>query len=63
MIPELDCIDIQLTRPFQPLRRVAIETINNEKAPKSPYLDVLRTGFDISVEHQNVTLYRKNVDP
>jgi hypothetical protein len=48
-----------LTRAFQPLRRIAVETINQEKAPKSPYVDVLRTAFDVSVDYRQVILYRK----
>jgi ATP-dependent helicase Lhr and Lhr-like helicase len=48
-----------LTRKFQPLKRITIETINNGEASQSPYLPVLRTSFDVSVDYKNVTLYRK----
>jgi len=48
-----------LTRKFQPMKRVSIETINGEKATQSPYLPVLRTSFDVAVDYKNVTLYRK----
>ena len=48
-----------LMRPFQPLRRIVIETINEEKAPKSPYVDALRTVFDVTKDYQRVVLYRK----
>ncbi|MFH1488247.1 MAG: DEAD/DEAH box helicase [Pseudomonadota bacterium] len=48
-----------LTRAFQPLRRIVVETINQEKAPKSPYVDVLRTAFEVSVDYRQVILYRK----
>jgi ATP-dependent Lhr-like helicase len=48
-----------LTRKFQPLKRVSIETINGEKAPQSPYLPVLRALWDATVDYKNVTLYRK----
>jgi ATP-dependent Lhr-like helicase len=48
-----------LTRKFQPVRRISIETINGERAPQSAYLPVLRTSFDATVDYRNVTLYRK----
>jgi ATP-dependent Lhr-like helicase len=48
-----------LTRKFQPMKRVAIETINGEKATQSPYLPSLRTSFDVAVDYKNITLYRK----
>jgi ATP-dependent Lhr-like helicase len=47
-----------LTRAFQPLRRIVIETINGERASDSPYLDALRTSFDLSVDYRHVILYR-----
>jgi ATP-dependent Lhr-like helicase len=48
-----------LTRKFQPLKRIDIETINDEKPFDSPYLSTLRTGFDVTVDYRNVTLYRR----
>jgi ATP-dependent Lhr-like helicase len=48
-----------LIRQFQPVRRIAIETINGEKAPQSPYLPALRISFDVIVDYQYVNLYRK----
>jgi ATP-dependent Lhr-like helicase len=48
-----------LTRKFLPIRRITIETINDEEAPKSPYLPVFRTSFDVAVDYKDVTLYRK----
>jgi len=48
-----------LTRQFQPVHRITIETINDEEAARSPYLDMLRTAFDVQFDHKNVTLYRK----
>jgi ATP-dependent Lhr-like helicase len=48
-----------LTRKFQPLKRIDIETINDEKPFDSPYLSALRTSFDVTVDYRNVTLYRK----
>jgi ATP-dependent Lhr-like helicase len=48
-----------LTRKFQPIKRISIETINGEKATQSPYIPSLRTSFDIAVDYKNVTLYCK----
>ena len=48
-----------LTRKFSPMKRVSIETINDEKATQSPYISALRTSFDVAVDYKNVTLYRK----
>jgi ATP-dependent Lhr-like helicase len=48
-----------LTRKSQPLRRIIIETINGEKAVESPYVDALRTGFDVMIDFKNVILCRK----
>ncbi len=50
-----------LTRRFQPMRRIVIETINGEDASKSPYDDELRTGFDLSVEFKHLVLYQKHM--
>ena len=48
-----------LTRQFQPVRRITIETINGDEAARSAYVDVLRTAFDVTVEYKNVVLYRR----
>jgi len=48
-----------LTRKFQSMKRVSIETINDEKAVYSPYLPALRTFSDVAVDYKHVTLYRK----
>jgi ATP-dependent Lhr-like helicase len=48
-----------LTRKFQPVRRIAIETINGEIATESPYLSALRGSFDVSVDPKEVVLFRK----
>ncbi len=50
-----------LTRPFQPLRRIVIEVINDEQAIHSPYLDALRTSFDVLVDYKKVVLYRRTL--
>jgi ATP-dependent Lhr-like helicase len=47
-----------LTRPVQPLRRIAIETINGEPAAQSPYLPALRTVFKVIVGNKSVNLSR-----
>ncbi|MBN2075278.1 MAG: DEAD/DEAH box helicase [Dehalococcoidales bacterium] len=49
-----------LTRQFQPLQGITIDTINDEKATRSPYLEVLRTAFDVQRDYKNVKLYRKS---
>jgi len=48
-----------LTRRFQPVKRIAIETINDEEAPQSPYVQALRTSFDVLIDYRSVNLYRK----
>jgi ATP-dependent Lhr-like helicase len=48
-----------LTRKFQPLKRITIETINEERATESPYIPSLRASFDISVDPKEVVLFRK----
>jgi ATP-dependent Lhr-like helicase len=48
-----------LNRKFRPVRRIVVETINDEAASRSPYLEALRRGFEVSAGHRNVTLYRK----
>ncbi|MEE9517902.1 MAG: hypothetical protein V3V52_12420, partial [Candidatus Adiutricales bacterium] len=50
-----------LQRGFMPHKRIQIETINGDEASKSPYVEVLRTGFELMVETRGVTLYRKVV--
>jgi ATP-dependent Lhr-like helicase len=48
-----------LTRKFQPLKRIDIETINDEKPFDGPYLSALRNAFDVTVDYRTVTLYRR----
>jgi ATP-dependent Lhr-like helicase len=47
-----------LTRPVQPVRRIAIETINGEPASQSPYLSAMRTVFKVVVDYKSVNLSR-----
>ncbi|MGZ3533647.1 MAG: DEAD/DEAH box helicase [Thermodesulfobacteriota bacterium] len=48
-----------LTRTFQPWRRIVIETINDERASESPYIPALRKSFDVSIDPEEVVLFRK----
>ena len=48
-----------LYREFQPLRQITVETINDENAAGSPYVDHLRTAFDVRLDHKAVKLYRR----
>jgi ATP-dependent Lhr-like helicase len=56
----LEFLRLLLNRSFQPLRRIAVESINGRPAGKSPYLAVLRTLFDLSVDHRKVILYARH---
>lgn len=47
-----------LTREFQPLPRVTVESINDEPAAKSPYAATLRRMFDVVTDYRTLTLYR-----
>jgi ATP-dependent Lhr-like helicase len=55
-------LDHLLTRKFQPLRRIVIETINGADAAPSPYAAALRLRFDVSPDFKNLVLYRKHGD-
>jgi ATP-dependent Lhr-like helicase len=48
-----------LARQFHSVRRITIETINGEEAANSPYVDALRTGFDVIIDAKSVVLYRR----
>lgn len=50
-----------LRREFQPIPRITIETINGEDAARSPYADVLRTAFEVTIDYKHLILYRKLV--
>jgi len=47
-----------LTRDFDPLSRVVVERINDEPAPASPYLEVLRRTFEVVRDRSRVSLFR-----
>ncbi|KPK91625.1 MAG: hypothetical protein AMJ94_06880 [Deltaproteobacteria bacterium SM23_61] len=48
-----------LNRKFQPVRRIAVETINGEPAPQSPYVPALRAVFEVLMDYKHVNLSRK----
>jgi ATP-dependent Lhr-like helicase len=53
----LEFLRVLLTRKIKPLRRITVETINGEVAAQSPYLNALRTCFDVSKDHLRAVLY------
>ncbi len=57
----LELLHHLLTRRFQPMRRIVIETINDEDASRSPYADTLKMGFDVSPDFRHLILYQKHV--
>lgn len=48
-----------VTRHFQPLPHVTVRTVNRRPARTSPYVEALRTSFDVHVDARDVTLYVK----
>lgn len=48
-----------LDRRFEPKNRIVLETINEEPANRSEYLNVLKVVFDVSVDYKGVTLYHR----
>jgi ATP-dependent Lhr-like helicase len=50
-----------LTRRFQPMRRIVIETINGEDASSSPYANALKISFDASPDFKHLVLYQKHM--
>jgi ATP-dependent Lhr-like helicase len=55
--------DHMLERRVRPLTSILVETINGIHAARSPWLNLLRQRFDITVEMNTVTLYRKTTVP
>ncbi len=51
--------DHLLGRRVRPMRSILIETINGTHAADSPWLNLLHQRFDITVEMNTVTLFRK----
>jgi hypothetical protein len=50
-----------LTRRFQPLRRIVIETIKGEDTSGSPYIDALKISFDLFLDFKHLVLYQKQM--
>jgi hypothetical protein len=50
-----------VNRKFNPLRFLKVEQINQQPAPGSPFLDVLRRLFEVAVDPMAVTLYRRQM--
>jgi len=61
--PDLDsCLDllhVMMTRKFNPLRRIVVESINNKPAGQSPYIAALRSRFEVSEGHREITIYSR----
>lgn len=51
-----------LMRRFDPLRNITVETINDQPAAASPYLNVLRVAFETVPDYQKISLYRLRDD-
>lgn len=51
-----------LTRGFKPLRRITVETINDEEAARSPFLDAIRISFEVLVDYKKVSLYSSSTN-
>jgi hypothetical protein len=48
-----------IKREFLPMKRIIIETINGEKAVRSPYLASFKREFDLTVDRDSISLYRR----
>ncbi|MEZ5278312.1 MAG: DEAD/DEAH box helicase [Opitutaceae bacterium] len=59
LVAVLEVFEHLLTRQFNPLARILVETINGEPAARSVTLDAFRARFDVVPDHRQVTLYRK----
>lgn len=49
-----------LTRPFAPLKRIVVESINGQTPAESPYLPALRGAVEVVLDYKSVVLYRAN---
>lgn len=52
----LEAIRHMLTRSFNPIRTIHLETINNEDARASPYLEMLAASFRLHSDHKRVVI-------
>ena len=55
----LSTLKFMLEREFSPLKNITVETINDEPAIKSPYVDIFRGIFDVQVDYKSLILYRE----
>ncbi len=46
-----------LTRPVAPFRSITVETVNDQPAANSPYLELLRMAFEVVPDYKTITLY------
>lgn len=51
-----------LMRHFDPLRSITVETINDQPAATSPYLEVLQVAFETVPDYKKISLYRMRDD-
>ena len=60
-LPSYLCIpEHLLTRNQNPLTRLTVETINDEQAYGSPYLDVIKQQFEIEGDGRKINVYARN---
>ena len=55
----LAVLRFMMEREFSPLKNIGVETINDEPALKSPYVDILKGIFDVQADYKKLILYRK----
>ena len=51
-----------LERPFQSVRQLTVETINDREAARTDYVDAFRTCFDVRLNHTEVILCKRPAD-
>ncbi|MFA5903827.1 MAG: hypothetical protein WC836_07805, partial [Desulfobacula sp.] len=59
LVQYLSCLKHLLVRPVRPLKNIIVSTINHVPAGKSPYLEDIKTVFDVLPDYRKITLYRK----
>jgi len=55
----LGFLRVLLTRPSRPRSSIAVETINGQPAPESPFAAVLRQRFEVSRDRATLVLSRR----
>ena len=48
-----------LSRPFQSVRQLSVETINGDAAGRSAYVDDIKTCFEVRVDYAGLVVYRR----